>query len=535
MTSLLITLFLTFIFSCLSTAILSYISMAVMLGPWIDSTIVLASSMILALFAQKISLSSRQNSIALITIGGSVGGIVATACGFAFPTLYFLDKELFNSWLSQPLYFVVIMGILVACAGAFGLLLANLFEHHFIAIEQLPFPIGELSYKMISAQESSKKSRELSFGFIVSALYSIAVKYIPGIPRMITALPAFHYRWFNLPTLKISLLELPMLWAIGFIAGHTIAIPLGIGILAKNLICGPAHLACFTHLPFGDFLVAFAGGMVAYGALISFLTLPSAFKGSKRKQKTNTVTLKQIASLVSIKDRVQWLIFLICTGIFLHYFNFSIISQLYLLITIIACTYQLIIIGGKMGIAPFPRYATFVMIPGIMLFGYDAIQITLVSTFVEICGGVAVEILFGRKVAQLSELPSHKVRLFQWLGLAISALAIGICFWILITNLGLGSAQLIAQRSQNRALLVMVQSFDFFALILGALFASILKELKINAIMVLGGILMPTELALPLVFGGLSSLAVKNNESQYPFWSGIFAANSLWMFIKILL
>ena len=104
MTSLLITLFLTFIFSCLSTAIfkLHIQWRGVMLGPSIDSTIVLASSMILALFAQKISLSSRQNSIALMTFGGSVGGIVATACGFAFPTLYFLDKELFNSWLSRP-------------------------------------------------------------------------------------------------------------------------------------------------------------------------------------------------------------------------------------------------------------------------------------------------------------------------------------------------------------------------------------------------------------------------------------------------
>ena len=173
------------------------------------------------------------------------------------------------------------------------------------------------------------------------------------------------------------------------------------------------------------------------------------------------------------------------------------------------------------------------MIPGMMLFGYNAVQITLVSTFVEICGGVAVEILFGRKVGQLSSLPQFKIRLFQWLGLTISAFAIGICFWILITHFGLGSAQLVAQRSQSRALLVMVQSFDFFALILGALFASILKELKINPIMVLGGILMPTDLVLPLVLGGLSSWFVKDKEAQYPFWSGIFAANSLWMFIKI--
>ena len=81
----------------------------------------------------------------------------------------------------------------------------------------------------------------------------------------------------------------------------------------------------------------------------------------------------------------------------------------------------------------------------------------------------------------------------------------------------------------------MVQSFDFFALILGALFASILKELKINAVMVLGGILMPTDLAVPLYLEAYQAWFVKDKEAQYPFWSGIFAANSFWMFIKILL
>lgn len=533
MTLMLLTIALTIFFSCISTAILSYISMAVMLGPWIDSTIVLASSVFFAFFARRVTLLAQQQSIALITIGASVGGIVATACGFAFPTLYFLDKQLFNAWLAQPWYFMGVMGFLAFCAGSFGFLLANLFEHHFMHEEQLPFPIGELSYKMISAQNTGQ-AKELSFGFIISALYSIVLHYTKSIPKLITTLPAFNNRWLHLPPLKISLTELPMLWAIGFIAGHSIAIPLGIGILAKNLICGPIHTACFLHLPFGDFLVAFAGGLVAYGAIISFLTLPSAFKGFRGKQKNND-NQKKFLSSITVKDCIQWIFVLFIIGIFLSYFKFSILSQLYLLVCTAVCTYQLIIIGGKIGIAPLARYATFVMLPGMMLFGYNALQITIVSTFVEICGGVAVELLFGRKVGQLSSLPSLKTRSFQWLGLLISALVIGICFWILITNLGLGSAQLLAQRSKGRALLVMVQSFDYFALILGALFASILKELKVNAIMVLGGLLMPTELALPLVFGGLSSLLVNNKEAHYPFWSGIFAANSLWMFIKVLL
>jgi hypothetical protein len=44
-----------------------------------------------------------------------------------------------------------------------------------------------------------------------------------------------------MPKLAISMAEFPMLLAIGFIAGHTIAIPLGIGILAKNIVCTPLH------------------------------------------------------------------------------------------------------------------------------------------------------------------------------------------------------------------------------------------------------------------------------------------------------
>jgi hypothetical protein len=527
-----LTLLLTVLFSCASTAILSYIAMAVMLGPWIDSTVVLGASIIFAICARTISINTRHQSIALVTIGASVGGIVATACGFAFPTLYFLDKNLFATWVSNPLFFCAVMGALVFCAGFYGILLANLFENRCLVIEKMPFPIGELSYKMIAAQDSHKKTRQLSVGFLISFLYSALVSFVRSIPSSMTLLPSISYRMITIPALTISLAELPMLWAIGFIAGHSIAIPLGIGIIAKNLLCLPTHAACFTHLGFNDFLVAFSSGMVAYGALISFLTLPSAFKGfwGTKQEKKNA---ENFFGHFTKNTLLQWCIFLLISYAFFYYFEFSLLAFVYLLLATAVCTYQLLIIGGKIGIAPLARYATFVMIPAMMFFGYNPIHIMIISTFVEICGGIAVELLFGRKLGYLSSLPSKKIRCWQWFGLIICALVIGACFWLLITRLGLGSSQLVAQRSQSRALLVMVQSFDYYALILGALFASVLKELKINAIMVLGGLLMPTNLALPLVLGGLSSIFAKDKESQYPFWSGIFAANSLWMFIKI--
>ena len=54
---------------------------------------------------------------------------------------------------------------------------------------------------------------------------------------------------------------------------------------------------------------------------------------------------------------------------------------------------------------------------------------------------------------------------------------------------------MLAQKSQTRALMINIQTFDFFALLLGALFGAVLKDLRINPIMVLGGILMPLDVS----------------------------------------
>ena len=48
---------------------------------------------------------------------------------------------------------------------------------------------------------------------------------------------------------------------------------------------------------------------------------------------------------------------------FLCYTQFSLFSQLYLLAFTILCTYQMLIIAGKLGIAPLGRFATFVLLP----------------------------------------------------------------------------------------------------------------------------------------------------------------------------
>jgi len=53
--------------------------------------------------------------------------------------------------------------------------------------------------------------------------------------------------------------------------------------------------------------------------------------------------------------------------------------------------------------------------------------------------------------------------------------------------------------------------------------------------LVLGGLLMPINITLGLVVGGLFALLPTDREEWYPFWSGVFAGNSIWMLIRTIL
>ena len=534
----LLAVFLTIMLSLFATAILSYISMAVMIGPWIEPTIVLVATLISAFFLRKIYEKEHNQAIALVTSGASIGGILATACGFSFPTLYFLDPELFTSWLQSPLYFVSFMAGLSFIAGAFGFLVAQFFEYDLLVTEKMEFPVGQIVYRMIFAQNQIKKAIELAAGFFLTFFYGVFQTFSGYIPRVLVLIQTHVMTFFTIPAVKLPMLELPMLWSIGFITGHLIALPLLVGIFSKIFIMSPLHTYYFPHLGNEMFSLAFGGGMIAYGTLIGFLSLPKSFIGffknnsqlSKNKEALNSFYEKYTLSLL-----LQWVMLLSATSAFLFYCDFSLPAQAYLVFFTIIVTYQLLVIGGKMGIAPLGRFATFVLVPGMLLFSFNALQIMLVSTFIEIAGGVGVDVLFGRKTALLAGIERKKVAAFQWLGLVISSLSVGVFFWILITKLGLGSEQLIAQKALNRAMLFKVSSFDFFALLSGALYGAILKDLKVNPMFVLGGILMPLDFSLVLAAGGLSTYLVKDKEAWYPFWSGVFAANSLWMIIRALL
>lgn len=531
----LIAILFSIFFSIFSTVVMSYISMATPIGPWISPTIAMLTMLILKLFA-----AQNVQRVGLITTAGSIGGILATGMGFSFPTLYFVDPILFNQWLAAPLYFVSILAALSLTAGGFGLWLANILEHRFIVDQNLAFPVGQLVYKMIAIEHQIKKTWGLVIGFVGTLLFCIAqdgLLAVKGfIPKSLTLLPKITFNALIIPAIRFDIF--PMMWAIGFVTGHVVAVPLLVGALTKICLIDPINHIYFPALSSIEFILAFCSGMVISGTLMSFINAPKLmYRAINKIIKNGMSNFSNVNAYTGMSSLyvAQFAVVLIALVSFLTYLGLSFFAQLYVIIFTAMCTYEIIDQAGKIGLARLGMFATFVMVPGMLLFKLTMIQIVFIAAFVEICGGVAVDVLFGRKLAHCAGISSKKMERYQWLGLFVSSLTVGLVFLVLINHFGLGSSELFALKAQNRQLLINAQNFNLYVLAFGFIFGFLLKELKVNPSLVLGGILMPINISIGLIVGGLCALFTKDREQWYPFWSGVFASNSIWMLIRAII
>ena len=217
--------------------------------------------------------------------------------------------------------------------------------------------------------------------------------------------------------------------------------------------------------------------------------------------------------------------------IFLYALGFMLIHQILFLSLMIIFSYQLSYLSAKIGLVPFGRFATFVMIPMILFFKLDHFQITFVCVFFNICAAAATDLLFDYKVGKLCDIDFKRIYRFQWLGLISTSLVIGFILLILFSSFKLGGQELFAQRAISRALLIQSVGFDLYVVLLGFLYGVILRMLKLSPTMVFGGLLMPNNLTIGLVIGALGSMLSKNPKEHHSFWSGVFAIEAVWMLL----
>lgn len=508
--------FSTLILSCLSPLILGYISVATTLGPWIAPTFAIA---LVALFR------SSKKELLFPLAASSPGGIIATAFGFSFPTLFFLEPDTFIAWLHSPSSFILSIAALSCTASAIGLTIAYRARPSMIEEENLAFPVGQVIHKIVDKPEEKGQQQQLIMGFFASLLFGITQLRTwfgnPIIPGEISVLNKCAIGPFLFPSIRFSLNMMPMLIAIGFIAGSMVTVPLLVGTLSQVFLLHPINIHLFPLLSSSDFTFALCSGIVLVGAFEALISIPQQLFTFGEKSKEGYTDILSCCLIPA----------LFLSGIFFSVFNFSFLSQIYVVTLSVLCAYQIIQIAGKIGLAFLGRFATFVMIPGMLLFKFTALQLTLLSTFVEVVGGVATDALFSYKAAHLAKIDYKKILRYQQIGIIISSLALGIVFWVLCSHFQLGTEQFFAQRAQSRALLIQAVSFDYYVVALGVLFGFLLKRIKINPVLVLGGLLMPFSLSLPLITGGIVSSFFDDKKVYEPLCSGIFAANALTMFV----
>lgn len=545
----------TLLFSSLAVAIMSYISMATPIGPWIETTIALLG--IIAFYPLRKNTSRFVASVGLTTFAAGIGGILATGFGFSFPAIYFTDPQIFQSWVADPFKFYLICSWLALAAGSLGYVVADFLEDRLIVQQALAFPIGELIYKTIFSENRIAQALELFFGFVSVQAIFLMNSFFSFIKPTLVLFDKMKLAVFSLPEVVISLDQFPLYLSIGFVTGHVIALPLIAGFLVKTFCIEPlfyiyAQPNLILHnlfFPLGlagknmnlfEFILAFGSGIVLYGTFATFFDIKKIKKMLKKIGKqpidfTWTKTKLEWLGIRPLEVILKILIPLIINISFLTYFKFSFLAQIYVLLFTVFCIYQMLIIAGQIGIVPLGRFATFVMVPGIMLFGFTSIQAIFVATFVEVAGGVSADVLFGRKFAHQAGVSKNQMAFYQILGLLISCCVIGVIFWLFAYSFSFDACGLPVTKAASRALLINIKNFDTYVLCLGFVSGFLLKFTRINSALLLGGILMPPSVSLMLIAGGILSFIVKNKEAYYPFFSGISAGSIVWILIQAIL
>jgi hypothetical protein len=371
------------IFTIFSTAILSYISIATMVGPWIAPIIVLMTSALLKFQKNQQPIEYQHTQMALIQTVGSVGGIVGTGVGFSLPTLYFLNPQLFNQWLNAPLYFCSILAAACFVAGGLGIWLARSIAGKFIEKENLSFPVSQLIHKTITSQTQGKQAKNMFFGVVASWIICFLRD---GIFRFKGILAKVYYIFPGLLGKEVAIAISPMFWAIGFITGIKIVFPLLVGMISKYIIAYPINnhsiwlpFKLFEPLKLEDFISAFCSGLVVAELVLGLLKYPGAFlkyvktfsgfeffaKAKslkdiiKNKFNNNSTNHFKNGFLTNLEPALTTL----ASIIFLSYLNFSLPAIIFLLVFTLIFTYQLSYLSGRIGLVTFGRFATFIMIP----------------------------------------------------------------------------------------------------------------------------------------------------------------------------
>jgi hypothetical protein len=545
------------VLSVLASAILLYISIATTIGPWIAPTLLLVSSLIFKLFRK--NSAETPHHLVMVSALASGGGIIAVGIGFSLPMLYFLSPVAFQELISTPWHFMVRITITILLAGSFGIFVGKFFAKTILKKNDLSFPISRIAYQIASAQSHRQDAQNLFKGISATLILCI---FRDGF-YMFKGLITKHLTLLNTAVTGPLIFSIwPTLWSVGYTIGLSSTIPLLIGLVSRYAILYPINnhslflpFSLFAPLKEEGFIVAFCSGMIISDLILSILSNPGSII---QYVKTYIAAIRQpniplfssflwhpikiflsnesqIKLLVKSFNRIEPFIAIASFITFFSFLGFSLPAQCIILIAMLIALYEVNRLCGKIGLLQIGRFSAFILIPVVLLFKINSLQMTALTLFFNVAAGVSSDLLFDYKTAELSATNRDTIHGLQWIGLIISSITISVVCYILFTNIPLGSEELFAHRGRAKALLMQSLHFNHIIVSAGFLFGYLLKRFfRVSPTMAFGGIIMPSQITLGFLFGGLlSKLAGKNRDSFLPFCSGVFATETLWLLISL--
>lgn len=508
-------------FACLTMA---YVSMSISVGPWISPVIILICNLLFFKFRiYNLNIENKHVSLTMMQLSPSLGGIVCTAIGFTLPTLYFLDKSAFLDQLHHhQLQLFIGLGITTIFSCLWGFCIASLFTNRMTSSNDYQLPIPKLYWNIIKELDTSVETFFLK-GFLSSL-------GILGILKILI---------YN-QILKPSIHIFPSMTTIGFAMGKRILSSLICGLCLKFIVIPKVFFPQQPPSEISNILFLITASVICLDLLLSVIlfaikTLYKRFFYCQDEKPFKQSTLANL-DIKSNYNATFGLLFLTTSIFFITYLT----TKVYLLVTFslitsLFTTYEIMKFSATIGLAPFGRFTTFVMVPAIILFSPNNTNLVNLCLFIAISGACAVNILFNVKLGQLQSIPVSKIYKHHIFSiLMVSTLSV-FAFWILLNNFELGSAQLFAQRGQSRAILVQAQNLDTMYVLFGAAILLFIKVFKLSEMMVVGALMMPLQLSSSMLLGAVLSIIVGKTSHTEFFFSGVFSGETIFMLSDLLL
>lgn len=517
-------LFLTFV-ACL---ILGYVSMAISVGPWIAPIIILCCNMFLFKTGLlKNYFSNKAELLCKFQLAPSLAGLVCTAIGFMLPVLYFLNKESFLLLLHNYKFFYILIFTIILLACLFGTLIVLIFYDDFSSDQNLKFPVPTLIASI--ATNTSASSEKLFFKGGVFSIIALGVR-------------GFLFRYSIIPK---SLFFFPSLVAIGFEAGKKILVPLLVGFFLKFLLLPFVHNFAGTICDLGSLRSDFQGFIFTVSSGIIIFDLIGS--GAKFIFKNfwnfilffkSRLTSGQVAvygwNIRSDKFGLKLLFFLlnvVCLLLSLQYFSWQ--ASIFMLFALVFVLLEALKLAATIGLVPFGRFATIIMVPALLLFKLDSFSLVILCLFASVSIAGAASFMFNKKVGELVNIENSFILKSQFRAILITAVFAGIVFLFLFNRLELGTPALFAQRGQSRAMLAQAFSLNIPSLFIGFLCLLLLRLFKISEMLVFSALIMPIQMSLSMLLGSVIAMFCEKTKESDFFFAGIFSGESLYVIISL--